>query len=76
MQKKGREEVKNTLKTYLVLLATNSDDLSDFIADPESATRKAGLSSEDRAILLSGNPSLIYSSLAGGGAWWGGGERK
>ena len=65
-----------TLKTYMVLLATNGNHLSDFIADPESAARKAGLSPKDQAILLSGDPSVIYATLAGKDEWWTGEKRK
>ena len=63
-------------KAYMVLLATDSNHLSDFIADPEMASKKAGLSPEDRAILLSGNPSLIYTSVAGNDEWWTGENRN
>jgi hypothetical protein len=54
-----------SLKDYLVRLATNVDDLSDFVSDPHKASEKAGLSSQDQEVLFSGNQSLIYAALTG-----------
>ena len=59
----------------MVLLATDNNYLTDFVADPEIAAQKAGLSREDRAVLLSGNPRLIYSTLVGSDEWWTGETR-
>jgi hypothetical protein len=67
---------KITLKKYMTLLAMNNERLSDFITDPGLAVKKAGLSPEDQAVLLSGNPSLIYATLAGNDEWWTGEKRK
>jgi len=52
-----------TLKAYMVLLATDAEHLAGFVADPERAVEKAGLSVEDRSVLFSGNQSLIYTKL-------------
>jgi hypothetical protein len=52
-----------TLKSYLVLLATDVGRLGDFLANPAAAAEDAGVSKEDRAILFSGDQGLIYTSL-------------
>jgi hypothetical protein len=52
-----------TLKTYLVLLATDVGHLGDFFANPAAAAENAGVSKEDRAILFSGDQGLIYANL-------------
>ena len=52
-----------TLKAYMVQLAIDIDQLSDFVDDPHKASEKAGLSPQDRAVLLSGDQSLIYATL-------------
>jgi hypothetical protein len=57
------EQMSVTLKAYMVQLAINIDQLSDFVDDPQKASEKAGLSSHDRAVLLSGDQSLIYATL-------------
>ena len=63
---KRLHQTKMTLKTYLVLLATDMDRLNDFIADPKTAAEKSGLSAEDCAVLLSGDQNLIYATIIGG----------
>jgi hypothetical protein len=55
-----------TLRTYMAMLASNPDCLGDFIGDPAGAPARAGLSSEDQAILLSGNQHSIYDRVAAG----------
>jgi hypothetical protein len=52
-----------TLKSYMVLLATDAEHLAAFVANPARACEKAGLSVEDRSVLFSGNQGLIYTKL-------------
>ncbi len=51
------------LKTYLASLAIDPDLFSEFVADPGGAAKKARLSSEDQATLLSGDQGRIYVAL-------------
>ena len=51
------------LNKYLVCLATEPDRYSEFVADPRAALENAGLSEEDRAILLTGDQNTIYTAL-------------
>lgn len=51
------------LKSYLVSLAIEPDRYSEFVANPCDAAKKAGLSAEDQAILLSGDQNRIYRAL-------------
>jgi len=55
--------MNKNLKTYLVSLAIEPDRFSEFVANPGDAAKKAGLSSEDQAILLSGDQNRIYRAL-------------
>lgn len=54
------------LKKYLVCLAVEPGHFSEFVADPQAAAEKAGLSQEDQAILLSGDQNRIYAAVAAG----------
>ena len=60
----GGEE--HPLRRYLVKLATDPAELGRFVKDPDSAMESAGLSSEEQAILKSGNQSAIYGRVTGG----------
>jgi hypothetical protein len=51
------------LKAYMVCLAIDPEQLSNFIADPERAMERAGLSPEHRAVLLSGDQYRIFAAL-------------
>ncbi len=53
------------LKAYMVCLAIDPEQLSDFISDSEKAMERAGLSLEHRAVLLSGDQYRIFAALAG-----------
>jgi len=53
------------LKSYMVSLAIDPQELSDFIADPVKAAERAGLSPQDRAALLSGDQERIFAALTG-----------
>jgi len=53
----------NTLLGFLARLATEPDALSAFVRDAQSAARRAGLTREDRAVLLSGDQNRIYAAL-------------
>ena len=53
------------LKAYMVSLAIDPQQLSDFIANPGKAAEQAGLSPENRAALLSGDQERIFAALMG-----------
>jgi hypothetical protein len=53
------------LKAYMVGLAIDPGQLSDFILDSEKAMERAGLSPGDREVLLSGDQGRIFAALAG-----------
>lgn len=53
------------LKAYMVSLAIDPQQLSEFIANPGKAAERAGLSPENRAALLSGDQERIYAALIG-----------
>ena len=52
-----------TLTTFMVGLAIESEKFGEFLTDPEAAAEKAGLSKEDRAVLLSGDQNRIYAAV-------------
>src|SRR6266550_2014604 len=52
-----------TLKAYMVLLATDLDKLSEFVADSRQAAERAGLSRDDQDVLFSGDQNLIYKTV-------------
>lgn len=51
------------LKSCLTRMAIDPDRFSEFLADPKSFAKKAGLSVEDQAVLLSGDANKIYLAL-------------
>lgn len=53
-----------SLRTYMAILASNPDALTEFITDPARASARAGLSDADRTVLLSGNPQQIYERVS------------
>ena len=53
-----------SLKTYMAILATDLDALTEFMTDPMCASTRAGLSDADRTILLSGRPQQIYERVS------------
>jgi len=53
------------LKAYMVGLAIDPEQLSDFILDSEKAMERAGISPEHRDVLLSGDQGRIFAALAG-----------
>ena len=55
--------MNKALKDYLVSLAIEPDRFSEFVANPNDAAQKAGLSIEDQTIILSGDHNLIYRAL-------------
>ena len=55
-----------TLTTFMVALAIEPEKFSEFVVDPEAAAEKAGLSKDDRAVLLCGDQSRIYAALMRG----------
>jgi hypothetical protein len=59
----GGEDGK--LRDYLVTLATDPAELGRFVKDAEAAMDAAALPPEDRAVLRSANPGLIYARLSG-----------
>lgn len=58
--------MSTNLRSYLVRLATEPDRFSEFVANPLAAAENAGLSTEDREVLFSGNQNEIYAALVGG----------
>jgi uncharacterized protein YabN with tetrapyrrole methylase and pyrophosphatase domain len=54
-----------TLREFLAVLATDSDQLAAFIRNPEEATQAAELEPTDRSALLSSVPSEIWPLLLG-----------
>ena len=52
-----------TLKAYMVLLATDLDKLSEFVADSRQAAERAGLSRDDQEVLFSGDQNRIYQTV-------------
>jgi hypothetical protein len=58
-----KQPTGTTLTTFMVGLALDPDRFSEFVVDPEAAAEKAGLSKEDRAILLCGDQNRIYAAL-------------
>jgi hypothetical protein len=57
--------MSDSLKHYMVTLATDVDALTAFIMDPIKAIKEAGLTEEDAAVLTSGDQSRIYVALSG-----------
>ena len=53
------------LRNFLSGLATDARRLGEFIRDPDSSMKQAGLSADDQATLKSGNPSAIYARITG-----------
>ena len=51
------------LKTFLLDASKDQQLLQQFRLDPQGVTRKAGLSDEDREVLLSGDPERIRKAL-------------
>jgi hypothetical protein len=51
----------------MVMLASNLESLSEFMADPQAASSKAGLSADDQAILFSGSQSAIFEKIVAEG---------
>jgi hypothetical protein len=57
--------MSNSLKHFMVTLATDVDALAAFIIDPIKAIKAAGLTEEDATVLTSGNQTKIYVALSG-----------
>ena len=57
-----------SLRSYMAILASDLDALTEFIADPARASARAGLSDADRTVLLSGHPQQIYERVSGNDA--------
>jgi XYPPX repeat (two copies) len=57
--------MSDSLKRYMVGLATDLDALTAFIISPTDAIKEAGLSEEDAALLTSGDQTRIYIALSG-----------
>ena len=55
--------MSNDLKSCLTRMAIDPDRFSEFLADPKSFAEKAGLSTNDQAVLLSGDQNEIYLVL-------------
>ena len=55
--------MSNELKEFLTRLAIDPDRFSEFVADPRSVARKSGLSTEDQAVLFSGDQNRMYLAL-------------
>lgn len=51
------------LTSFMVRLAIDPERFREFVIDPEAAAERAGLSKEDRAVLLSGDQNRIYAAL-------------
>lgn len=56
--------MRGKLKQYLARLATDPDLYSEYVADPAASFERAGLSPEDRELLLAGDQNRIYAALA------------
>ena len=65
-----------TLTAFLVRLAIDPDAHTAFLADPDAAAAKAGLSVEERAVMQSGDQNRIYGLLAGASGSTAHGERE
>jgi hypothetical protein len=57
--------MSDSLKRYMVTLATDLDALGAFIINARNAIKEAGLSEEDAALLTSGDQTKIYIALSG-----------
>src|SRR5438270_148038 len=57
--------MSDSLKHYMVTLATDVDALAAFIMDPIKAIKAAGLTEEEAAVLTSGDQTRIYVALSG-----------
>jgi hypothetical protein len=57
--------MSDSLKRYMVTLATDLDALGAFIMNATNAIKEAGLSEEDAALLTSGDQTKIYVALSG-----------
>ena len=55
-----------TLTSFMVRLAIDPEKFNQFLTDPEAAARSAGLSTDDLAVLLSGDQNRIYAALITG----------
>ena len=53
-----------SLRTYMAILASDLDALTEFMTDPLRASARAGVSDADRVILLSGHPQQIYERVS------------
>src|SRR3954452_12430848 len=67
------DESDDQLRAFLVELATDPAALGRFVKDAETSMSEGGLSSEDQAVLRSGNPAAINARLASGPGAAGGG---
>ena len=56
------------LRDFLVRLATDPECLAQFTADPTAALETAGLSPEERAVVLSRDSDRIREALGGSAA--------
>jgi hypothetical protein len=59
--------MRRKLRQYLARLATDPDLFSEYVADPAASFERAGLSAEERALLLSGDQNRIYAALSADG---------
>ena len=57
--------MSDSLKHFMVTLATDVDALAAFIIDPIKAIKAAGLTEEDATVLTSGDQTRIYVALSG-----------
>jgi hypothetical protein len=61
----GGDGGSDSVRKFLVSLATDPARLGAFIKDPDAELEAAGLSEQDRAALKSGNPAAIYGLVSG-----------
>jgi hypothetical protein len=57
--------MSDSLKHFMVTLATDVDALAAFVMDPIKAIKAAGLTEEDATVLTSGDQTRIYVALSG-----------
>jgi hypothetical protein len=57
--------MSDRLKAYMIELATDVGRLTEFMFDPKKAMEAAGLTTDEQAIVTSGDQARIYATLKG-----------
>jgi hypothetical protein len=60
-----KPQKEDKLRSLLIKLATDPNELGRFIKDPDATMNGAGLNTADQALLKSGNQAAIHSRLTG-----------